>query len=185
MKIDWQKIDIKDLAALVSEKLRREGVDTILVGGACVSIYTKNKYQSFDLDFVTHAPIKAVISLLAELGFKRESSRHFTHPECPFFIEFVAPPAAIGSEPLKGEKSLKTQYGTLVMMTPTDSVKDRLAAYYHWNDQQALEQAIMVARSQKVDLNEVKRWSQKEGYTEKFQQFIKRLKKREPFTDFQ
>ena len=30
-------------------------------------------------------------------------------------------------------------------MTPTDSVKDRLAAYYHWNDQQALEQAIMVA----------------------------------------
>ena len=54
MKIDWQKIRIKELAALISEKLRGGGVDSILVGGACVSIYTKNKYQSFDLDFVTH-----------------------------------------------------------------------------------------------------------------------------------
>jgi hypothetical protein len=48
MKIDWQKIGIKELAVLISEKLRGEGVDSILVGGACVTIYTKNKYQSFD-----------------------------------------------------------------------------------------------------------------------------------------
>jgi hypothetical protein len=60
MKIDWKTIGIKELAALVSEKLRKGGVDSILVGGACVSIYTKNKYQSFDLDFVTHAAIKEV-----------------------------------------------------------------------------------------------------------------------------
>lgn len=178
MKIDWQKIGIKELAGVISEKLRAEGIDSILVGGACVSIYTKNKYQSFDLDFVTHATIKAVTPILGELGFLRESSRHFIHPDCPFFIEFVAPPAAVGNEPLKGEKRLKTKFGTLVLMMPTDSVKDRLAAYYHWNDQQALEQAIMVASSQKVDLNEVKRWSQKEGHTEKYRQFIKRLDKK-------
>jgi hypothetical protein len=57
MKIDWGKIGIEELAALTSEKLRQEGVDSILAGGACVSIYTKNKYESFDLDFVTHATI--------------------------------------------------------------------------------------------------------------------------------
>jgi len=61
-------------------------------------------------------------------------------------------------------------------MTPTDSVKDRLAAYYHWNDQQALEQAIMVAGSQKIDFHEVKRWSEKEGHIEKYRQFLKRLR---------
>ena len=33
MKIDWEKIGIKELAALTSEKLRQEGVDSILVGG--------------------------------------------------------------------------------------------------------------------------------------------------------
>jgi hypothetical protein len=173
VKIDWQKISIKDLAGLVSEKLRSKGIDSILVGGACVSIYTKNKYQSFDLDFVTHAAIKEVTPLLAELGFQRKSSRHFIRQDCPFFIEFVAPPAAVGSEPLKDEKRLKTQLGTLVLMTPTDSVKDRLAAFYHWNDHQALDQATMVSKSQKTDFHEVKRWSEKEGHTEKYRQFIK------------
>lgn len=175
MNIDWQKIRIKELAALISEKLRGGGVDSILVGGACVSIYTKNKYQSFDLDFVTHAAIKEVTTLLAELGFQRESSRHFIRRDCPFFLEFVAPPAAVGNEPLKGEKKLKAKFGTIVLMTPTDSVKDRLAAYYHWNDRQALEQAIMVAESQKINFHEVKRWSEKEGYIGKYRQFIKRL----------
>ncbi len=77
MIIDWQNIGIRDLAALVSERLRRGGVDSILVGGACVSIYTKNKYQSFDLDFVMHATMKEIAPLLAGLGFQRESSRHF------------------------------------------------------------------------------------------------------------
>ena len=77
MKIDWKKIGIKELAGLTSEKLREIGVDSILVGGACVSIYTKNKYESFDLDFVTHATIKKVASILVGLGFQRESSRHF------------------------------------------------------------------------------------------------------------
>ena len=61
-------------------------------------------------------------------------------------------------------------------MTPTDSVKDRLAAYYHWNDQQALEQAIMVAKVQKINLREVKRWSEKEGHAEKYKDFLNRLR---------
>jgi hypothetical protein len=179
MKIDWKKIGIKQLAALTSEKLRGQGIDTILVGGACVSIYTKNRYESFDLDFVTHAPIKKVASILAELGFQRDRSRHFINPECPFFIEFVAPPAAIGGELLKGEKNLKTRLGTLTLLTPTDSVKDRLAAYYHWNDQQALEQAVMVAESQKINLSDIKRWSEQEGHSEKYQKFLARLRRTE------
>jgi hypothetical protein len=177
MKIDWEKIGIKELAALTAETLRKGGVDSILVGGACVSIYTKNKYQSFDLDFVTHTTIKEVAPLLSELGFQRESSRHFVRQDCPFFIEFVAPPAAVGNEPLKGEKNIKTKMGTLILMTPTDSVKDRLAAYYHWNDQQALEQAVMVAESQKTDFHEIQRWSEQEGHSEKHRQFLERLRK--------
>lgn len=76
MKIEWPKITIKELAALVSEKLRVNGVEAILVGGACVSIYTKNEYQSFDLDFVAQAAIKKITPLLSELGFQRKSEKH-------------------------------------------------------------------------------------------------------------
>jgi len=176
VRIDWKKIGIKQLAALVSEKLREYGINAILVGGACVSIYTKNRYLSFDLDFVTHATLKEVALALADIGFKRESSRHFIRSDCPFFIEFVAPPAAIGNEPIRDEVRLKTTMGTVVMLTPTDSVKDRLAAYYHWNDPQALEQALMIAKVQKINMREVKRWSEKEGHANKYRDFLNRLR---------
>lgn len=176
MRIDWKKIGIKQLAALISEKLRECGIEAILVGGACVSIYTKNRYLSFDLDFVTHATLKEVAPTLADIGFKRESSRHFIRSGCPFFIEFVAPPAAIGNEPVRDEVRLKTTMGTVVMLTPTDSVKDRLAAYYHWNDPQALEQALMIAKAQKINMREVKRWSEKEGHANKYREFLIRLR---------
>lgn len=178
MKIDWKHISIKDLAAIVCRDLNEKGIDAILVGGACVSIYTKNKYLSYDLDFVSHDSLKEISSVLSGLGFKRESSRHFVRRGCPFFIEFVSPPVSIGNEPIKDKKELKTRHGRIVLLTPTDSVKDRLAAFYHWNDPQALEQAIMVARAQKINLKEIKRWSEKEGHKEKFRVFVNRIKKK-------
>lgn len=166
---------VEKLAALISGALDKKGIDAILVGGACVSIYTNNRYLSYDLDFVTHSAMKDVAAVLSELGFRRKSSRHFIRDDCPFFVEFVAPPAAIGSEPLREKACLKTGTGAIVLLTPTDSVKDRLAAFYHWNDPQALEQAVMVALSQKIDLPEVKRWSLKEGQAEKHALYLKRL----------
>ncbi|MBI5047905.1 MAG: nucleotidyltransferase [Deltaproteobacteria bacterium] len=174
MKIDWGHIDIRELAAIVSEKLNEKGIDAVLVGGACVSIYTKNKYLSSDLDFITHAAIKEVAAAMSGLGFKRKTSRHFIRKDCHFFIEFVAPPAAIGDEPIKNLTKLKTKSGKVVLLTSTDTVKDRLAAYYHWNDPQALEQALMVAKDQKVNIAEIKRWSAKEGHKERCKVFLDR-----------
>ena len=138
----------------------------------------KNKYLSSDIDFVSAASIKEISPVLLDLGFERKSSRHFEKKDCPFFIEFVSPPAALGSEPVKETNVLKTRLGDIILLTPTDSVKDRLAAYYHWNDPQALEQAMLIARSQKISLREVKRWSEKEGHKEKYNAFVNMLKRR-------
>jgi hypothetical protein len=178
MKVEWKSIGIKELAAIVSDKLSESGIYAILVGGACVSIYTKNKYLSSDLDFVSSTSIKEISPVLLKLGFERKSSRHFEKNDCPFFIEFVSPPAALGSEPVMETTILKTRFGDIMLLTPTDSVKDRLAAYYHWNDPQALEQALLIARSQKIRLREIKRWSEKEGQKEKYNAFVNMLKSR-------
>lgn len=178
MKIDWEHIGIKHLAAVISSKLNENGIDAILVGGACVSIYTRNKYLSSDLDFVSASSIKEISPVLAELGFDRKSSRHFKRKDCPFFVEFVAPPAAIGDEPIKKRNTLKTRAGNIILLTPTDSVKDRLAAYYYWNDPQTLEQALMLAKAQKINFIEVKRWSEKEGHLEKYELFIGMFRKK-------
>jgi len=177
MKLDWKTISIKDLASLICKKLNDNEIDAVLVGGACVSIYTKNKYLSYDLDFVSHTSVKDISSVLSDIGFRREGTRHFMHKDCPFYLEFVAPPLSIGSEPVKLRKKIKSRLGELVLLTPTDSVKDRLAAFYHWNDLQALEQAILVAKAQKVSLREIKRWSDNEGHAEKYSVFLATLKK--------
>jgi hypothetical protein len=61
------------------------------------------------------------------------------------------------------------------MLSPTDCVKDRLAAFYHWGDNQALEQAILVSHDQEIDLDNIKQWSEREGAQERFEKFKKML----------
>ena len=63
------------------------------------------------------------------------------------------------------------------ILTATDCVKDRLASYYHWSDRQGLEQALMVACDQEIDLKAVEQWSEGEGHQEKFTIFSDRLHK--------
>ena len=173
MKTNWSKIGIKKLALLVSAELKKNGIDAVLVGGACVSIYTRNKYFSMDLDFVSSSSLKELEPVMDSLGFKLKG-RHFERPGCPLLVEFPPPPVSIGNE--LSIKKFNT-INTLTLFTPTDCVKDRLAAYYHWNDPQSLKQAVMVARSQTVDITNIADWSKKEGAIDKFKRFEMMVKK--------
>ena len=65
-----------ELAAIISQTLQRAGVTAVLSGGAAVSIYTENRYQSNDLDFVTSERVVDLIAALAPLGFLQGSDRH-------------------------------------------------------------------------------------------------------------
>lgn len=174
MRVNWKDIGIRDLAGLINKHLREHNIDAVLVGGACVSIYTRNKYPSYDLDYVTFATIRELKPVLKQLGYEQKSTRHFEHKACPFFIEFLSPPVAIGNEcPVSNFRTIKTRCGAAKLLTPTDCVKDRLAAYFHWNDPQSLEQALMTAKSQKIDLKEVKKWAVKENSRDKYEAFVR------------
>lgn len=172
---DWKNIEIKDLAVLISAELKKHGVDAVLVGGACVSIYSHNKYESLDLDYISHTDMKELGRIMEGIGFYKKSGRHFEHDECPFLVEFPAPPVAIGKEmPIVKFNRIKS----VVLLTPTDCVKDRLAAYYSWNDPQSLQQALMVAKAQKVNMSNIKEWSEIEGAADKYERFTSLLKKK-------
>lgn len=165
---NWKQITIAELAEMVSAELKKNGIDAVLVGGACVSIYSQNKYESGDLDYISWADLKTLEIAMSGLGFHRNSNGYFERTGCPLFVEFPPPPVAIGKEmPVKNFNTIKS----VVLLTPTDCVKDRLAAYFHWHDPQSLDQALMVARVQKIDLAKIKRWSDAEGAGEKFKRF--------------
>lgn len=55
---------------------------------------------------------------------------------------------------------------------------DRLAAYFHWNDLQSLDQAVMVASSQKISLAKLDAWAKREGASAKLESFKQQLSAR-------
>ena len=145
-------------------------------GGGCVAIWSEGAYVSKDLDFIEEGPIprRQVAAALAAIGFT-EQQRYFVHPETDFFVEFPTGPLTVGDERVRDVAVRETAAGRLRLLTPTDCVKDRLAAWYHWNDRESLEQAVLVATRQPIDLANIERCSASEGAEGKFSEFAERL----------
>jgi hypothetical protein len=61
------------------------------------------------------------------------------------------------------------------IISPTDCVKDRLLGYFYWGDKQSLQQALLVAEMNAVDIKEIGRWAEKEGKVSDFNKFIELL----------
>lgn len=129
-----------ELAAHVDHHLKQRGIAVVLSGGAAVAIYSDHKYVSKDIDFVARFSLDnaAVASAMKEIGFKRKG-KYYYHPETDYTVDFVAGPPSIGSYPIVEIRELEMGTGAVRIISPTDSVKDRLAAYFHWSDRQAFE----------------------------------------------
>jgi hypothetical protein len=162
-----------DLAAFIQAHLRARGVEVVLSGGACVSIYSRGRYLSMDLDLIhtgLMAPKRRVLrEAMSAMGFS-EDGRYFKHPDTRLFVEFPKGPPAVGEEPVREIHERRTATGMLRIISPTDCVKDRLTWFYHDQDRQCLEQAVAVAQGNPIDLAEVERWSAVEGKREQFEQ---------------
>ena len=166
-----------ELGAFVQSQLRENGIEAILSGGAAVAIYSNNKYVSKDLDLINVYGVnrRKIRDAMTAIGFY-EDGRFFRHPDSHFFVEFPPGPLAIGEEPVKQIVEKKLSTGILKVISPTDCVKDRLAAYYHWGDQQSLLQAILVAQRNKINVDEIRRWSLAEGKLQEFEKIKNKLK---------
>ena len=166
-----------EVAAIVSTALQKAGIAATLSGGAVVSIYTNNEYQSKDLDFVTAALVHDLAPVMEQLGFIHTGvprMSQFSHPLVEWFVEFPPTPISFGNFYVdhKDCATIDLDVGRLRIITPTQSVMDRLAAAIHWNDAQSREQAILVAAHQSIDWDELELWFPNEGETaDAFKQF--------------
>jgi len=172
-----ERMSLEEVAAMVSTTLARHGIRAVLSGGAVVSIYSDNAYESKDLDFIIEGIAKKEDPAMEELGFRKESGRYWSHPQTEFWVEFPSGPLQVGNAPVESVKELETSTGVLRLLAPTECVMDRLAAYYHWKDHQGLDQAVQVALRQEVDLPRIREWSRAEGEmgVEGFRRFVERL----------
>jgi len=155
---------LTELAAIISDALEQQNIIATLSGGAAVSIYSKNHYQSADLDFVTTALVDELKEVLQPLGFIHSGNPRlsvFDHPETDWYIEFPPAPLGFGGTYVDPADCalIETKFGKLRIITPTHSVMDRLIAAVAWNEPQSL------AQSGKLDWDKLDKWVLREGIT--------------------
>ena len=169
-----KEMSMEELAAFVCDALEKEGIETVLSGGCCVELYSKGRYTSDDIDLIDrfnggHRKIKEIMHTLGFTEYKMK--RYFVHKDTSLFIEFPRGPLGVGDAPVKEVATRRVETGTLKLLTPTDCIKDRLAAYYHWDDKQSLDQAVWVADENKYDKKAIQKWSEAEGMLDKYGHF--------------
>jgi hypothetical protein len=160
-----EKTTLLELATIVSDALEKAGISATLSGGAAVSIYSENRYQSEDLDFVTAALNDELKSVLEPLGFAHTGQPRlsvFDHPKTRWYLEFPPTPLSFGGTYIDPShcSRIKTGLGYLRIITPTHSVMDRLIAAAAWNEPQSLEQALLVTEicSERIDWQALDEW---------------------------
>ena len=104
-----------------------------------------------------------------------KTGRYYHHPQTSYFAEFISGPATVGQDPIGEVVEIQLGTGLIRVISPTDAVKDRLAAFYHFKDRQGLEQAILISISNEIDFNSIEAWSIREGKKDEFEIYKDRL----------
>lgn len=168
---------IGNVAGIVAEALEKAGIRAVLTGGACAAIHTAGAYQSEDLDFIlqSNPSQEELDEAMGSIGYRRKRNQYF-HPKTRIFVEFPAGPLGIGRDlSIKPVQVRVGSRGSIRALSPTDSCLDRLSAFIHWNDRQSLDTAVKIALRNPIEINRIRRWSESENATERFEEFSREL----------
>ena len=169
---DWKTCTEEKFWKYVAWHLKARGIETVLVGGGVVAIYTAGIYRSGDIDLVPNDLHRIKIpAVLKEIGFQRVG-RHFKHGHCEhIFVEFPSGPVSLGDDYNIEPAEMEVDGLFLKLLSPTDCVKDRLASFIHWKVRDCFDQAVLVAREQKVNLSQIEEWCINEGSPKTYREF--------------
>lgn len=171
---DIGSLNVRDMAALICSGLTGLGFDPVLTGRACAAIYGGPSIHPDALDFVISEYIVSKIKgVMRKLGFECRVHRTYGGKRFGMEVTFLPPPLCVGDNIVEDVHTVRTSKGDLKMLSPTDCVRQRLSMYYRFADQDALRDAVLVAKRHRIDMELVKRWSHWEWASDKFDDFLK------------
>jgi len=167
-----------EVAFAVCSALHRAGVTAVLSGGGAATFYAPEAIQSFDLDFILEVYPRDGDPghVLVDLGFENVG-HDYVHKLSRYQLEFPRGPLAVGDDLIRSWNTVTDGDLLLHVISATDSCRDRLAAFYHFQDRSALEQALAVAAAVNTDLDleKIRAWSKRESMSEPFAVFERLL----------
>ena len=140
---DWNTVTEDQLWKYVGWHLAKHGIDSFLVGGAVVSIYSEGAYRSGDLDLITYEIVYGdVVKVMGTLGFKK-SGMSFIHPKCKhLYVQLVQGPPGIGDDLDIKPGVVKIEGKSLKIYSPTDCIRDRLSSYIHFRARDCFDHVV-------------------------------------------
>ena len=164
---DWKHCSEAEMWQYVAAHLASQGISTVLVGGAAAAVHSHGAYRSGDIDLLIDSfPLPTDDQLkktMERIGFVSKG-RHYRHPKCQhLFVEFVSGTLHIGKDYRIEPEDCNV--GTVVVrrLSATDSVKDRLTSYVYFKARECLDQAVLIAKANKINWRSVQRWAAKEN----------------------
>jgi hypothetical protein len=137
-------------AAIISEALRREGLEATVVGGSAIELHAPDAYATSDLDLVVTQRFgvdwtEVQRRVFHSLGFER-NARHWTRED--LYVEIPGrtmsdPVVVMGIEPFP-----------LRVVTKEVVLADRIVGFKHWGVTEYGLQAIAMLRAFGSELNE-------------------------------
>jgi hypothetical protein len=165
----YEDTTIVELAVIVARHLQQKGIHVVLVGGLAVEIYTENLYLTKDIDMVdiSYHPPSTIQKAMSEIGFFK-NGRVYVNQTTEICVEFPSAPLSVGEQLIRETTVIKTQMGDIPILHARDVIKDRLAAYFHWNDKPSLVQALAVMINHSIQMDELKAFCAGEGELAQF-----------------
>lgn len=178
-KVSFKGLSVRQIAARISKHLTNLGYEPALTGKACAAFYAGPSIKPKAIDFVTRSyELEKLAHAMREIGFHNTEMNIFENDRCPVTVSISPPPLAVGDDIIENVETKKTRDGNISMLNPTDCVRQRLSMFYRWGDHDALNDAIIVTKRNRVDLDLVGKWSQWEWCGDKFDDFLHALKKK-------
>lgn len=131
-------------AAMLSKE---SGSEVVIVGGSAIEIYTRGGYVSGDIDLRVHRD--RVSRVLAKWGFK-DRGRLWTQDDWGLAIDIVGD--QYSGDPYRAT-TVSTPYGPVQIAVVEDLFIKRLAAAKHWQVPEALEEAWLLWKGYRDEMD--------------------------------
>ena len=172
----WEKVSVAEAVTAVLMHLQAAKVQAVLVGASCAALYIPSlKPKSIDL-VVREYHVLEMTQVMKALGYKEVELRSFVSLRSPYAIHFFPAPVSVGDAQVYDFKMHKHRSYNFPMLNETDCVRHRLSQWYHWGEEDALRDALLLSKKFKVDQPLIQRWSEMEWAKEKYLEFARLLK---------